>query len=203
VPLVEDQVDDGEHGRQPPGQVGLGRDAVRDSRVPDLALGPDQPLGHGGLRHQERVRDLRRGEPAQQPERQRDLGAGAQRRVAAGEHEPQPVIAHGPLLFYLLVPGMEQRGLGVLVRAGRLAPQPVDGPVAGGGDDPAGRAGRQSGLGPSPGGLRERVLDRVLGGVDIAEDAGQDGHRAAVLPAEDAFDVGERRWRGGQSSTSS
>ncbi len=88
VALVEDQVDDGEHGRDPGGQIGLRRDAVRDPGVPDLGLGPDQPLGHGRFRHQERVRDLGRGEPAEQPERERDPRGGAERRVAAGEHEP-------------------------------------------------------------------------------------------------------------------
>ena len=137
------------------------------------------------------MRDLGRGEPAEKPERERYPGGGAQRRMTAGEDEPQPVIAHGALLDRLVL-GVQQRRLSVLGVAGRLAAQPVDGPVARGGDDPPGRARRQSRGWPPPGRLGERVLDRVLGGVDVAEDAGQDGHRAAVLRAEDALDVGGR-----------
>jgi hypothetical protein len=35
----------------------------------------------------------------------------------------------------------------------------------------------------------EGVLDRFLGEVKVAEAAGQDGHRATVLLAEDPFDL--------------
>src|ERR1700677_3924527 len=81
---------------------------------------------------------------------------------------------------------MQQRGLGVLAVAGRLAAQPVDGPVARGGDDPPSRAGRQPGLRPAPDRLGERVLHRVFGDVDIAEDAGRGGAnpRPPASPAE-------------------
>src|SRR5712692_302839 len=60
----------------------------------DLALGPDQPLGHGRLGYQEGARDLGGGEPAKEPERQRDLDADGDRRVAASEDQPQPLVAH-------------------------------------------------------------------------------------------------------------
>ena len=171
VALVEDQVDDGQHGPEPVGQVGLVRDPVGDPGVADLALGPDQPLGHGRLGHQEGAGDLGGGEPAQQPQGQRDLGAGGERRVAAGEDQAQPVVAHGALLGRF-VPGVQQGGLGVPVLAGRLPAQPVDRPVAGGGDDPAGRARRQPGRRPPLHGRGERVLDRLLGDVDVAEGRG-------------------------------
>ena len=145
VALVEDQVDDGQHGPQAVGQVGLVGHAVRDPRVADLALGPDEPLRHGRLGDQEGPRDLGRGQAAQQAQRQRHLGGRGQRRVTAGEDEAEPVVAHRSLRLLGLVAGMQQGGLGVPVGAGRLPAQPVDGPVAGGGDDPAGRARRQPG----------------------------------------------------------
>ncbi len=53
---------------------------------------------------------------------------------------------------------------------------------------PAGLGG-QAGRRPAARGLGESVLDRVLGDVDVAEDASQDGHRAAVLCTEGALDV--------------
>jgi hypothetical protein len=46
----------------------------------------------------EGARDLRGGEPSQQPQRQRDLDTGGERRGATGEDQAQPVIAHGALL---------------------------------------------------------------------------------------------------------
>src|SRR5690242_14594705 len=124
--------------------------------------------------------------------------------MTAGKDEPQPVVLHRIILLGLRwFLGPQQRGLGVLARPGSLAAEPVDGPVARGGDDPAGRARRPSVLRPSPGRLGERVLDRVLGGVDVAEHAGQDGYRAAVLRAEDALDVRERGRGRGQLSAMS
>jgi hypothetical protein len=65
IPLVEDQVEDGQYGPQPVPEVGIPRDAVGDPGVADLALGPDQPLRHGRLSDQEGARDLRGAEPAQ------------------------------------------------------------------------------------------------------------------------------------------
>ena len=60
VPLVEDQVDDREHEREPVGQLRVPRHPVRDARGADLALGPDQALGHRRLGHEEGAGDLRR-----------------------------------------------------------------------------------------------------------------------------------------------
>ena len=74
VAFVEDQVDDGEHGREAAGKLGVGRHAVGNAGVPDLALGPDDPLGHRRLGNEERPRDLRCLQPAEQPQGQRDLG---------------------------------------------------------------------------------------------------------------------------------
>ncbi len=98
VSLVEDQVHHGQHRAEPARQLGFAGHPVRDPRVADLALGPDQPLRHRRLRHQERVRDLRRAQPAEQPQGQRDLRGGAQRGMAAGEDQPQPVVRHRFLL---------------------------------------------------------------------------------------------------------
>src|ERR1700733_12312595 len=48
---------------------------------------------------------------------------------------------------------------------------------------------------PPPHRHGERLLHRVLGQVDVAEDPGEDGHRAAILRPEYVFDA--------QSATSS
>src|SRR5258706_46613 len=87
VALVEDEVNDSQHRPKAAGEVGRSRDPIRDPRVTDLALGPDQPLGHGWLGHEEGACDLRGGEPSQETERQRNLDAGGEGRVTAGEDQ--------------------------------------------------------------------------------------------------------------------
>jgi hypothetical protein len=118
--------------------------------------------------------------------------------MAAREDQAQPVVAHRALVgrllgarnpFDWLVAGVQQRRLGVALIARGFAAQAIDRPVAGGGDDPPGRARRQPFGRPAPDGDRERVLDRFLGDVDVAEDADQDRHGASVLLAEHTLDV--------------
>ena len=67
VALVEDQVDDGEHGGQARGQLGALGHLVRQAAVADRALGAHEPLGDRGLGHEEGARDLRRREAADEP----------------------------------------------------------------------------------------------------------------------------------------
>jgi hypothetical protein len=161
---------------------------VRDPGVPDLGLCPHQPLGHRRLGHQEGRGDLGSGQAAQQSQGQRHLRRDGERRVAAREHHAQPVVGHGSLLHRFGV-GMQQRGLRVAVGPGDFPAQPVDGPVPGGGDDPAGRAGRDALGRPALDGGEEGILHRLLGGADVAEEAGEHGDGPAVLLAEDALDL--------------
>jgi hypothetical protein len=72
--------------------------------------------------------------------------------------------------------------------AASLAAQAVDGSIAGSGRDPAARVGRQAVARPGAQGDGERLLDCVLGEVDVAEGADQDGDRSTGLLAEDPAD---------------
>src|SRR5215471_14806759 len=67
--------------------------------------------------------------------------------------------------------------------------QAVDGAIARRGDDPACGAGRQPVGRPVLDRDRERILDRLFRDAEVAEDARQDRHRAAVLSAEDAINL--------------
>ena len=69
-----------------------------------------------------------------------------------------------------------------------LAAEAVDRSVAGRGRDPAARVGRQAVARPRAQGDGERLLDCVLGEVDVAEGADQGGDRSAGLLAEDPAD---------------
>jgi hypothetical protein len=94
--------------------------------------------------------------------------------MAAGEDQLEPLIAEGQLL-HLVSPrrrleqlGLEQLGL----RCERaLATQAVDRAVARGGDEPGGRVGRCPLTRPALRRDGERILDGLLGEVEIAEEA--------------------------------
>ena len=111
VPLVVDQVEDGEHGTQPVRQLSRLGHAVGDLSVADLALRPHDPLRHRRLGHEERTRDLLGLQAAEQAQRQRHLRARRQRRVAAREDHPQAVVAHGAHLLDRLVLRVQEHGL--------------------------------------------------------------------------------------------
>ena len=197
VALVEHEVDDSEDGAEAVGQLGVGRDAVGDVGGADLVLRPDESLGHGGLGDEEGPGDLGGLQAGDEPEGQGHLGAGRERRMAAREDEAELVVCHRSHLLGL-VGRLHAHGLGLAVVAGGLPADAVDSPVAGGGDDPAGGAGWQAGRRPPLQRGHERVLDRFLGEVDVAEEADQAGHRPARLRAEDPLDLGTVHLRHGR-----
>ena len=192
-----------QHAVEPLRQELRRRDAVRDAGVADLALGADQPLGERRLGHEERPRDLGRGQAAQRPQRQGDPGVHRQRRVAAGEDQAQPVVGDGhrrPPLD----PRRSRAELGLDRGVARRAPR----------SSRRARLRRRSrsiarlravvvihapGLSGTPRtrpgleGRDERVLDGLLGEVEVAEDADQRRDRPSLFLAEQAVD--ERRAR--------
>ena len=83
------------------------------------------------------------------------------------------------------------------VLAGLLAPPLVDQPPLGGLDQPAARAGRDAVTRPVQRRREQRLLDRVLGGVEVADTCG----RARRGPAARARAAGPRRRTGSVSVT--
>jgi hypothetical protein len=190
VALVEDQVQGGEHGAEPVGQLGVGRYQVGDARVPDLALRPDEPLLHGRLGGEERARDLRRLEAAQGPQRERHSRLRSKRRVAAGEDQPQPLVGNGAVVDLVLLVGRRHQRLELahLVLEAPCPADAIDRPVAGGGRDPGPRIAGYPPLRPDLQGGHEGVLDRLLGEVEVAEHADERRDRPSRLLAEQAVD---------------
>ncbi len=180
VALVEHEVQDGQDAREPVGQELARRDAVRDPGRADLPLRADDPLGHRGLGDEEGVRDLAGRQAPQRLQRERHAGVHRQRRVAAGEDQPKPVVRDPAHVGLVSPEGLErgQPGQGLRPLAeGALPPEAIDRAVAGGRDDPGPGAVGEAPLGPGPQGLRERLLDRLLRQVEVAEDPdqGRDG----------------------------
>jgi hypothetical protein len=184
VPLVEDEIDDGQDGVDTLLQQLGGRHAERDAGGLDLALGPDEPLGHRALRDQKGACDLIRGESAERAQRERDLRLDVERRMATREDELQPLVrkrrrSHRRLAVLV---DSQQRRLG-FERA--VAPDVIDGAVARRRDEPRARTGRNAVARPALGGDRERLLRDLLGEVEVAKEADQGGHDAAPFLAED------------------
>ena len=186
-PGVVGQVEDGQDRPEALGQFRLTRDPIRDVGGLDLVLGPDESLGHRRFGDQEGPGHLGRGQATEQPQRQGDLRLGRERRVAAREDQAESVVLHGPgLLSCRLVRELDH--LPEEFATARLAAEVIDGSISGGRRDPATGVRRQAVGGPLPQGEGERLLDRVLGEIDVAEDPDQGGHRPTGLLAEDPAD---------------
>ena len=122
--------------------------------------------------------------------------------MTAGEDQAQPLVGNRGRLVHLLLLAVrpvdvfeppEELRLALEVS---LAADAVDRPVAGDGDQPAGGIGRHAVAGPAVQGLRDGILQGVLGQIEVAQGADQRGEDAAVLLAEQAAElngVGPRR----------
>jgi hypothetical protein len=169
------------------------RDPVGDVGVADLSLGPPVALPDGGFGHQEGTGDLGCGQPTQEPQRQRDLGVGTECGMAAKEDETELVVGHR-----VDVAEVGRRiGRGIVQRqrfpfpgiARRLAAETIDRPVARRGGDPAAGVGRHAVDRPPVGGDRERIGDRVLGLIDVAQDPHERGRAPADFSSVDGGEL--------------
>ncbi len=152
VALVVDEVEDLEDAVEALGEQVERRHAVGDAGIVDLALGPDEPLGECRLRDEEGAGDLRCGEAAQGPERERDATVHRQGRMAAGEDQPQSVVHVVVRRLSAATSGLDRgkvrfdggfaRELIRLVPEPSAAAQSVDRPVARGRRDPGARVVR-------------------------------------------------------------
>jgi hypothetical protein len=141
--------------------------------VGNLALGANDAFAHRGLGDQERTCDLAGRQATERAERQRDPGRHVQRRMAAGEDQPQPVIADkarfGHREFLRPVQTLHRGQPFGAIRDRLVAASSVDCAPPGGHRDPRcwivrdaiAPPGRQRGL--------ERVLNGVLGDLEVAD----------------------------------
>ncbi len=126
-------------------------------------------------------------EAADEAQRQRDLRLRRERRVAAGEDQLEPLVGNdGLLVVWELLRSREQLRL---ARQRLLAADPVDRRVAGRRHDPGAGIARRSVPRPALGRPDEGVLHRVLGEVEVTEDAAEDRDRAGALVAVGAGEL--------------
>ena len=163
--------------------VGVGHD-VRNARVANLPFRPDEPLGHRRRRNEKRACDFVSVEAAERSERQRYLGFQGEGRMAAGENQPKPIIRDfGRVVVGLLDGPVEPRRPVGVECFGRLlpAPQPVDGFVTRGLDDPGAWKLGHAGVAPLVHGSRKRFLSCLFGQIEVAEEPDQRGHDPAPI----------------------
>src|SRR5580692_8808270 len=172
VALVEDEEEDGEYAGDAGREILGGRYPVRDASRLDLGLRAGDPPPHGALLHQEGSRDLGHGQATDHAQCQRHPGLYRQRRVTAGEDQPEPLVADGAERPGRVVV-VQQLSLLLLVIALVLAPDPVDGLAVGGGGQPGAGVGGHAVGRPPPDGGRERLGRCLLSDVEITETPGQ------------------------------
>ncbi len=190
VSLVEHQVDHVEHRVEPVRQVGSRRHLIGDPRVPDLRLGAHDSLGHRRRGAEEGVRDLLGREAAHLAQRQRHLGGRRQGGVAAGEDQPQAVVFD---VLALPLRGLVRVGVEPLgeIPQRRVEPgapaQAVDGLEAAGRDEPRAGVGRCAVPRPLLDRGCEGLVERLLGQVEVAEEADEGGEHAARVGTVDGL----------------
>ena len=184
------------------GSSAAGGHPVRDAGRGDLLLRPGDPGGHRRLADQEGARDLGRGQPAQQPQGQRDLRLDGERRVAAGEDQPQPVVGDTSSARPRPTAGSASSvdaaaaalACSVASRRSRSSARcRADG----------GQPGRRAGAGcrrspPRGQRLGVGVLDALLGEVEVAGDAHRRGEHEGPLATVRVGDRGGDRWQPGR-----
>ncbi len=190
IAFVEDQVDDAQHARQPRAELGALRAPCRESAGgTDLRLGADDSLRQRRRRQQEGARDLLGRQARDLAQREGDLGVGRERRVAAREDQAQRVV--GDLLAFVPARGAvgnrfdSRRDVAVDRLEAGAAADAVDRLEAAGGDQPRHRVGGNAVARPLLDRGLERVLHRLFGEVEVAEQADQRRqHLARVAPEQ-------------------
>jgi len=198
VALVEDQVQDVQHGVEPLRALVLRRGSERRAGGLDALLGAADPLGHRRLGDEERAGDLRRRQAADRAQRERDLGRGRERGVAAEEQQRERVVL---LLGEPRVRGRRDRLVGRNARRGRVLAPPARGLAAqlvgqaprGHGHQPRTGMLRQAVGGPRDGRGEQRLLHGVLGEVEAPEAADEDAEDLRREPAQQVLDARVRR----------
>jgi len=159
----------------------------------DLALGAHQALRHCGGRHQKRAGDLLGGQPAQGAQRQRHLRLGRQRRVTAGEDQAHALVRNGRVGLTRQIRIVAQLGDVAELAADLFetsgAPERIDGLMARCGDDPRSRVRRTTRTRPLIDGNGERVLHRLLGYVEVADEPDDRRQHTAELFGVETFDI--------------
>lgn len=161
---------------------------VDPARVAQVVTNLSDPLAQRLFGHEKRTRDFRRGEAADQAQRERDASFHRKHGMARGEDEPQHVIIDH--LIQRVLQGVSKELLLPLQLAGNLlmllyehaaAPQRIDRAPLGRLHQPCPGIVRDAFLGPDFEGRHERILRQFPGNAEIVRDASNRGDEACGL----------------------
>jgi len=177
---------------------------IRDTGVTNLRFRADDALRDGAWGSEIRMRDLFRRQTANFAQRERDLCVGRKRWMAAGENKTKAIVLERLILERdwldrCLEPPRELGNRRVETRA---PPQDVDRLEATGRHQPRERVARQPVARPALDGGSERLVQRLLGEVEVADEADECGQDTARVRAVERLDrAGRRRIRQLNTST--
>ena len=156
-------------------------------------------MGHRRFRDEEGARQAVSWQSTQRPERERHLRIEGERRVATGEEQLEPLVRDRRVVseFVHLFGNLEELRL---LGKGAVAADTVDRAVARGRDQPRPRVRRRAIGRPASRRERERLLDGILGEVEVAEEADQEGEDARPLLAVEALELAQRSTTGRTST---
>ena len=154
--------------------------AKRDAGSLDLPLGAHQTLRHGRLGDEERLRDLRGGEPPERAQREGNLCIKRQCGMATGEEQFEPFVSE-ECPVHCVLRGFADIEQAELVRQGVFAAQSIDGAVSRRGQQPGDGRVRHAVARPALRGDGECFLGGLFGDVDIAEEADEGPRTRPIL----------------------
>ncbi len=171
---------------EPVRQLGVCGHLIGNARVANLRLGADDALRQRGRRDEERVGDLLGREAAHLAQRKGNLCFRRQGRVAAGEDQPQPVVLDA-LSFPRrgAIDGGDRLGDIVQRLETRSSANTVDRLETSGRYEPRMGIGGHTIPRPLLHRRPEGIMQRLLGEVEVAEQADQSGKDAARLGSID------------------
>src|ERR1700722_19747950 len=162
-----------QHCAKPLRSLLIGGQSERGSGRLDALFGPADSLGHGGLGHQERARDLRSGKATYGSQGESDRGWPAKSGMTAHEEQNERVILSDMSVY--LGYGRQVIEFGrhrsFAAATGHLASQVISHAAGGDLDEPRARIVRSAFLGPLKCCCQQRFLDCIFGVGEVTETA--------------------------------
>ena len=179
-----------EHAIEAIGKFGARRNLIRNACCPDLRFCAHDSLGQRRRGCQKRVRDFFGSKAAHFAQRQRDLCVRAESGVTAGEDKPEAVV-----LEVIVIPrwvgncfqSVDHRAVDALEAC--AAAQTIDRLEPASRNEPGARIGRNTVRGPLLDGGRKRVVQRLLGEIEIIEKADERSEHTARLGSIESIDL--------------
>ncbi len=181
--LRVDGVDRLQHGIKSRGELVALRHAERNPGLPDPVLRAHQALAHGRWGDQERRGDRRGVEAEHRLQHQRRAHAGVDRRMRAGEHQPQALVGNPGLCACIVDPVRQQRQRRFRLLPHAPAPRGIDELAPGHRQQPGFGHTRDPAARPIGERLHESLGQRVLRPRDVARARSEKGDQLAVARA--------------------